>query len=220
MDIKQAMYERHSVRNYKDEPIKENDVKLINNKIDEINKKSGLHFYLVLNEPNCFSGNKTHYGDFSCVKNYIVLTGSKNRSVDVGYYGEELVLYLQSIGINTCWVAVTFNWTKVKRNKDAKRFYLLISIGYGVNNGIKGHSKPLDKLSNITDNSPEWFKKGMEAVALAPSTMHKQQFYFRLNQDNTVTAVPVFGLFYKIDLGIGMYHFEIGAGKDSFKWSK
>jgi len=220
MDIWKVMEERHSVRRYLDKPITEEDRKKIEEKIKEINKKSGLHFYAVYDDPKTFNGDKPHYGEFKCVKNYLVLKGPKNRAIDVGYYGEELIIFLQSIGINTCWVAITYNWFKVKKDNQKYRRYLIISMGYGETQGVKAHSKPLDQLSNITDSSPEWFKNGMKAVELAPSTMHKQQFYFRLNEDNTVTPVLVPGLFYKIDLGLAMYHFEVGAGKENFTWKK
>jgi len=217
MDVWKVMEARHSVRIYKDEKITATDREKIENKLAEINKKSGLHFYACYDDPTVFNGNKAHYGDFKRVKNYIVLKGPKHRAIDVGYYGEELVLFLQEIGINTCWIAITYRWNKVKSHDKYKK-YLLIAMGYGENQGIKGSSKPLEKLSNITNESPDWFRKGMEAVALAPSTMHLQQFYFRLHENNVVEAVLVRGLFCKIDLGIGKYHFEVGAGKDNFTW--
>ena len=51
-----------------------------------------------------------HYGKFSGVQNYIALIGRKNNDLDekIGYYGERLALVAQTLGLNTCWVALTF----------------------------------------------------------------------------------------------------------------
>lgn len=51
------------------------------------------------------------YGKFSGVRNYIACVGPASPDLDekVGYYGEYLVLLAQSLGLNTCWVALTFS---------------------------------------------------------------------------------------------------------------
>ena len=45
-----------------------------------------------------------HYGGFKNVSNYIALIGPKDRELDekCGYFGEKLVLYAQSLGLNSC----------------------------------------------------------------------------------------------------------------------
>ena len=44
------------------------------------------------------------------MKNYIALIGPKGNDLaeKCGYYGEMLVLKAQQLGLNTCWVALTF----------------------------------------------------------------------------------------------------------------
>ena len=59
-----------------------------------------------------------HYGRIQNAKSYIAMIGNKDdKSVDekIGYYGEKLVLKAQEIGLNTCWVAGTFNKKYVKK---------------------------------------------------------------------------------------------------------
>ena len=63
-----------------------------------------------------------HYGKFKNVKNYLILIGKKTKNFSelCGYYGEQLVLYIQSLGLNTCWVALTYK--KIK-----SRYVILIA---------------------------------------------------------------------------------------------
>lgn len=212
MDILQAMNERHSVRRYKDEALTESDVNKLNSFIDDINKESGLSFVLVTNEPKAFTGAMASYGHFSGCTDYIVVFGEKGRDEDVGYFGEKIVLYAQSIGINSCWVALTFSKKSipVKPEKNEK-FYIVISLGYGVHNGRPHKNKPLSQLCSYEGEAPEWFNKGMDAVLTAPTAINQQKFRFQL-KDGKVTAKALMGPCSKIDLGIAKYHFELGSG--------
>ena len=76
----------------------------------------------------------------------------------------------------------------------------------------------MSAVSNVSDNSPEWFKKGVEAALIAPTAVNQQKFKFELN-GNKVSAKPGLGFYSKVDLGIVKYHFEVGAGKENFKWN-
>jgi hypothetical protein len=64
------------VRKYKDEPIPEEILVILRDRIREINEKAGLHIQLVTGEPKAFSGLMA-YGSFSGVKNYLVMVGKK-----------------------------------------------------------------------------------------------------------------------------------------------
>lgn len=60
---------------------------------------------------------------------------------------------------------------------------------------------------------------GVEALLLAPTALNKQAFTVR-GDGNKVYLTCDSGHFAGIDLGIGKYHFEVGAGKDNFEWAK
>ena len=104
-----AMVERHSVRRYTDEPLKQTDIDFLNEKIEEVNRESDLRFQLVTNEPSAFTGLMASYGHFSGCTDYIVAIGPKNKDEEIGYYGEKLVLLAQSIGINSCCFFLVFS---------------------------------------------------------------------------------------------------------------
>ena len=219
MDIVTAMQQRNSVRRYTDEPLINEDVQKINAEISKINLESGLRFELVTNEPEAFTGKMASYGHFSGCTDYIVCLGPKHRDEDIGYFGEKLVLFCQSIGVNSCWVALTFNKNKTKYelNKNEK-FYIVISLGYGVHQGRPHKNKPLEELCSYKGEMSRWFQNAMNGALTAPTAMNQQKFYFELLDDNKVKAKSLFGPYSKMDLGIVKYHFELGAGETEFEW--
>ena len=82
MDIKEAIKERHSVRQFQDIPVTEVDREKLIELIDACNAESGLHIQLILNNPDCFNTFLAHYGKFTNANNYIALVGKGS------YYGE------------------------------------------------------------------------------------------------------------------------------------
>ena len=220
MDLLQAMKERHSVRSYTDKKIEGEVKEDLQKFIEKCNNENGLHMQLVLNEPNAFNGFMAHYGNFKNVKNYIAVVGKKGKSLDekCGYYGEKVVLCAQALGLNTCWVALTYK--KVKNAfeiSDGEKLCLVISIGYGSTQGIPHKSKPKSEAAERTEDVPEWFEKGIDAALLAPTAVNQQKFKFSLSGNN-VSVKAGFAPYSKVDLGIVKYHFELGAGKENFNW--
>lgn len=214
MEILELMKQRHSVRQYKDTVIEPQKRTVLNDLIDEINGETGLHIQIFYDEPKCFDSMMAHYGKFTGVNNYIALVGKKSPELDevLGYYGEKLVLKAQELGLNSCWVAMTHGKSKAKIRKGEKQV-CLISLGYGVTQGVAHKNKPLQEVCNYTADLPEWFLNGMEAALLAPTAMNQQKFFFELLPDSRVNAVCGKGFYTKLDLGIVKYHFEIGAGR-------
>lgn len=220
MNLMDAMKERHSVRSYNEKAI-EGDVKAeLLAFIEQCNKESGLHMQLITNEPQAFSGFMAHYGKFSGVKNYIAMIGKKDNELEekCGYYGEKVVLTAQELGLNTCWVAMTYSKVKTAfRINSGEKLCLVIAIGYGETKGIGHKTKPAEAVMKADGPVPEWFQKGIEAALLAPTAMNQQKFLFTL-KGNSVTAKAGAGFYTKIDLGIAKYHFEAGAGRENFNW--
>lgn len=218
MDIHEAIFARHSVRSYLDRPIEREIVVQLQTIINEINAESGLHIQLKTNEPGGFSGIMAHYGSFSGVQNYIVMAGPGNADRAIGYYGEKLVLAAQMLGLNTCWVALTFNKRKAVYDlADGEKLHLVISLGYGATQGQPHRSKAPAAVSNLTDSSPDWFKRGIEYALLAPTAVNQQKFSFTLSDDRVIVKAGS-GFYTEIDLGIAMYHFDIGSGKTNFEF--
>lgn len=219
-DIDKIIRERHSVRRYTDKEIEGKVLKKLEDLIEECNKESGLNCQLVLNDSDTFERFILHYGKLKNAKNYIALVGKRSRDLDekVGYYGEKLVLEAQELGLNTCWVAGTYRKGLVNAEVGrGEKLVCIIAIGYGVKPGHPRKSKTFEEVSVSTD-VPDWYKNGIEYALLAPTAMNQQKFRFELIGKNIVSCKALFGPMSKIDLGCVKYHFELGAGKENFKW--
>ena len=220
MDVLQAMKERHSVRSYTDRPVEGRIKDDLSSYINDCNRDGQLHIQLVLDEPHAFDGFMAHYGKFSGVRNYIVLVGKKSPDLEerCGYYGEKIVLHAQTLGLNTCWVAMTYSKGKAKFQLNAdEKLCLVIAIGYGKTSGTAHTSKPREAVMRA-NTPPDWFLQGIDAALLAPTAMNQQKFTFTLD-GNKVTAKAGMGFYSKIDLGIAKCHFELGAGAQHFQWA-
>ncbi len=221
-DMMELIKERHSVRQYLDKKIPEDIREQLDTYTDELNAKGNLHMQIIYDEPECFNSRMAHYGKFENAANYIAVVGKKAPNLEelCGYYGELLVLKAQELGLNTCWVALTHGKSKAKIAPEEKEV-IIIALGYGKAQGTARKSKSATDVSNISTDSPEWFKKGVEAALLAPTAINQQKFKFELTDEHTVSAKSeMLGMYLKIDLGIVKCHFEIGAGKENFTWNK
>lgn len=220
MELLEAMCERHSVRQYTSRPIDAEVLRAMQDEIDACNKEGRLHIQLVTNEPKAFDSFMAHYGKFSGVQNYIALIGPKSANLDekCGYYGERLVLKAQQLGLNTCWVAMTYK--KIPgafRVEKGEKLTVVLALGHGETQGVPHKSKDISAVSNFGEHSPLWFKRGVEAALLAPTAMNQQKFSLTLD-GSSVAAKPGTGFYTKVDLGIVKYHFELAAGKENFRW--
>ena len=218
-DIIEAMKQRHAVREYDgDRKIEQEKLDILNERIASINKESGLRIQLVTDEPKAFDGFMAHYGKFSGITNYIALIGKKDSSLNekCGYYGEQLVLLAAQLGLDTCWVAMSY--AKVKNAYDiakGEKLCCVISLGYGKTHGIPHKTKSAQEVAVIKEDTPKWFIDGVNAALLAPTAMNQQKFGFMLDGDKVVAKAGK-GILSDIDLGIVKYHFEIGADRKLF----
>ena len=221
MTIMEAIRQRHSVRQYTDKPLGEDVIRPLEEEIAACNKESGLHIQLVKNEPKAFDSFMAHYGKFGGVTNYIAMIGKKGPDLEeaCGYYGERLVLKAQQLGLNTCWVAMTYSKIRSAFSVgEGEKLCIVISLGYGKTQGVPHKSKAIEKEAKTDGPAPDWFTSGVEAALLAPTAMNQQKFRFTLTDDKVSVRAGV-GFYTKIDLGIVRYHFEAGAGKEHFTWA-
>ena len=227
MTLQEAIEARHSVRAYKNQPLAEDVARRLEKEIAEVNHTGNLHVQLIQNEPKAFQGTLAKYGKFRNVTSYLVMAGKKADDLDerIGYYGEQLVLLAQTLGLNTCWVGLSYRKipdTYVLEVGEVIKAY--IAIGYGETQGVDHKIKNVEQVSNVSDITPSWFKKGVEAALLAPTAVNQQKFSFEFlgmkDGRHQVRAKKGFSMigYTQMDLGIAKYHFEIGAVKDNFDW--
>lgn len=181
MILSEAILARHSVRAYTEQPITGETLATLKQKIENVNTEGNLHVQLVLDEPKAFLCAMAKYGKFRGVKNYLVMAGKKADDLDerVGYYGEQIVLLAQTLGLNTCWVGVSYSKTPGAFVLDeGEKVACVISIGYGETQGVSHKIKSPAEVSNASDITPRWFNEGVKAALLAPTAVNQQKFHF------------------------------------------
>ena len=224
----EAIRQRHSVRQYTDEPISEADRAALREEIERCSAEGGLHMALVCDEPEAFAGGLAHYGSFRGVTDYLVIAGkpAPDLSERAGYYGERVVLLAQKLGLNSCWVALTFKKRLVRKTiAKGDKLAIVVALGHGATQGAPRKSKAADAVSSCPGAAPAWFARGVELALLAPTAMNQQKFRFELLDDGAdegkprVKATAGLGSYADVDLGIAKLHFELGAGAGNFEWA-
>jgi nitroreductase len=213
MDVLESMKARHAVRSYLDKPIEAEKRSALETLVASANKESGLHLQLCFDEPKAFDTFLAHYGHFVGVKNYLALVGPKDQEEAIGYYGEKIVLAAQAMGLNSCWVALTYGKgkTPVKLEKGEK-LHCVIALGYGAVQGFPHKSKDEKGLASFSGDKPAYWDQAIQAIALAPTATNQQKFFLKVENGLPSLSIKGSGFYTKIDLGIVKYHFEAATG--------
>lgn len=220
MTIKEAMEARHTVRRYTDRVLSRGIESQLESRIAENNERYGLGMKLVTENTEAFQ-TVIKLVLARGVRNYIVLAGRAGEDERLGYCGCDVMLYAQTLGLNTWWVGGTYSKKGVRKTAGlSEGQYLagIIAVGYGATQGVPHKSKRAEDISAYRGDVPEWFARGVEAVLLAPTALNKQAFRVT-GEGDTVNMTCDNGIFSGVDLGIGKYHFEEGAGRENFRWA-
>lgn len=219
MNIDEAIRERHTVKIYKKTPIAADVLKQLNERIKALNEGLDVFMSLVTNDSSALNA-AVKITFAKNVNNYIVLSGKNESDLEekLGYGGADIMLFAQTLGLNTWWVSGTFNKGNARERGGIPGSNLIkgiIIIGYGENNGTPHRSKSSIDVSTYSGNPPYWFVKGVGMALLAPTAMNRQGFIIK-GSGNKVSITCDKGPFSNLELGIIKYHFEIGAGRENF----
>ena len=215
MDQMELIRQRHSVRRYLDKPLAED----VRNKLEAFtamcNREAGLHIQLLCNEPAGLGRT------FQNCANYLAFAGPKGPGMEerCGYCGEKILLFAQELGLRSCWAGLSHaRRARAYTLESGEAFVLAAALGYGAEDGKEHKSKAFGEVTKVRGEVPDWFRAGAEAALLAPTAMNRQAFTLELRSDGSVRLRYALGPFSQVDLGIVRYHFEIGAGKENFRW--
>lgn len=241
MEIQLKWYDsiekRTSRRSYIDKEIGENDLNKIYFLIDSINKEYNLNIQFVKDGKKAFKGLGKTYGMLNGVKSFIALVGNKNIpniESKMGYLGEALVLECTSLELGTCWVGGTYDKNYAEKSidiKDNEKLYCVITVGHvkdekGLREKMlssigKKRKSFEENLIAYNTSYPNWVECGINSVIKAPSALNKQPWQYEY-KDGFIKAkaINLKHGYEKIDLGISMLHFQLGALKCGYdgKW--
>lgn len=209
----ELMRERHSVRQYTDEPVGAEARSALEAEVARLNEEGGLHMQLLFDEPRCFGAGMAHYGKFGGVASYLAIVGRNARDLDerAGYYGERVVILAQALGLNSCWVGMTHGASKARVER-GERQPIIIALGHGATQGTPHRSRPKAELCEVTGVEPAWFARGMEAAMLAPTAVNQQKFLIAWDGERLTARLAGRGFFDRVDLGIVKSDFELASG--------
>ena len=155
----------------------------------------------------------------------------------LGFLGELIVLYAESIGIRTCWMG-HYNKKQVHKivygdnpQRNDSQLYCIILLGY-----IPDKAGVLDRISkrrfskknrtiesflhqdSIT-NFPEFIKYALSLSSKAPSAMNTQKWYYHVSKTESGYAIELGKIkgyrhfkwpYYDIDVGTAAAHLWLG----------
>lgn len=124
-----------------------------------LNKKFSVSMKLMINDNHAVGG-IVKLLLAKGVRNYIILAGNEEENLDkkLGYTGADIMLYAQTLGLNSWWVGGTFN-RGVAKFVNNKKVIGIIAIGYGQTQGVPHKSKTKNEVSSYDGEEPLWFKK-------------------------------------------------------------
>lgn len=205
----------------------------------------GLKFVPYFEDDGPFSKFTQSYGMFKGVRNYFVCvidTSSPDVEERAGFFGEQLVLKCQSLGLGSCFVGGTYDREAVDvQLRAGEKVLFLITFGYSstrLKPGLTGrlimglthkNRKPGDyyydsrrstlSLEEASEKYP-YLRAGLEAIGCAPSALAKRPMRLWVDEDMRLRAsVPDMKGYNSIDMGIAKYNFCIAAGQDTGEWT-
>ena len=214
MDVLDLIRGRHSVREYLDKPIEEDKKKILDDYTALLNAKYGTSAVIVYDDENGFKNAGKSYGNFCNCKNYIVLIGPDAETC--GYVGELIVLKAQSLGLNTCFVALTYKKSAVKKSvtlKKGEKIQCSVALGYGKTQGHERKSKTKEEVFTSDGTEPDNIDSIIEACLLAPTAVNQQKFAIVCKNGEISAFRSGFGFYADFDLGIIKSHIDLMIGK-------
>lgn len=209
-ELIKAISYRHVVRKYLKKEVGVKIQEQLLKRIKELNHNYHQNIKLVLNR----SDGLNLFGRMVLGKNannYLVLAGDNPEKL--GYCGADLMLYLQTLGLNSWFVGATFNKAKLEA-KDGSVSGIIV-FGYGKDNGHLHKMKAFNEV-NHAQTYPSWYEEGVKAALKAPTALNMQNFYF--DYDNGQVELGVKKTPYaQVEAGILTYFFELVTNKSVAK---
>ena len=232
-----AIKVRNSRRTFQERKIKDITFDKLEKFISELNQ-SLTASRAVLFRSGCneiLKGVVGSYGIISGANAYLAFIGNKNESnfqAQTGYLGEAVILEATHLELDSCWIGGFFkkeDLTNQLNLAEQEEILAIAPIGHAdskkslkekfiklVSFGNKRKEVNELCLDGFKSSWPGWIRTGIKAARLAPSAMNRQPWRFSAPDNMKVKIMSTkgegkFGVDKKLDCGIAMLHFEVGA---------
>jgi len=240
-DLKGLILARKSVRTYSGKPLTDEQIWQIKSFINSPDNKKGIfgsvRFELLENKNDSVFG---AYGDITGAPYYVIVItqNNKNALLDAGYTFERLVLFVESMGLHSCWLAATsFNRNEAELRVGLNEGEIIAAISpIGEKAEKQSDVEILDRLKLKSDSRLEFdtlfadaqtggkindpaVREIFRMVRMAPSALNNQPW--RVVIDEGVAHFYVIRKFFlhlkydfqMLDLGAAVYHYCTSANK-------
>lgn len=210
MDLANQIYVRKSCRNYLDEEIDLDSIKEFVSNAEVLTPDMNFTYEILEREEVNL---KTRWN----APYYLALYSDKkeNYGVNLGFVFQQVSLYMQSIGIGSCWVGMG---TIKEKNPE-----FVILIAFGKSNDLTREISKFKRksLSDISDSQDE----KLEPARLAPSAINTQPWYFKHTDEgydvfkvkHNFVKRKILGKWNDIDIGIALAHMYV-TNPDTFNF--
>lgn len=230
----EAADRRRSRRSFSGEPLRAEDLEALRHAAAAIRPHPDARVIIATDVPEqVFRGVAGSYGRITGASSIMLFAGataSPAALTAVGYTGEAAILEATALGLATCWVAGLFNNRIARSVAEVSNHESIVSITpvgrpapnvtrterivYGMRKP-KGR-KPIETIAPGSGSSdwPAWARRGVEAAHIAPSAYNRQPWRFRVENESVVvsfTGPDTVFVSKRVDCGIAMLHFELGA---------
>lgn len=222
MDLKEMIYKRKSTRNFYPKEVDKIYLRKIEEFIENLevlNSNIKVHSEIVGNDrvKGILPWRAPHYiAIFSEEK--------ENYLTNVGFMYQQLDLYIQSLGLGTCWLGMGKYDSNYVDSKSEEKFVIMIAFGKSDGELYRKDKSEFKRkqLSEISDRIDE----ELEFARLSPSAINSQPWYFVHGENDDFhvyceNSNPIRGLaigrFNKIDMGIVLAHMYI-ANINTFEY--
>jgi hypothetical protein len=231
LNLVQAIDHRTSKRIFKKQSVPSDLLNEISLLINKYNNESKLNIHMIDNAEKAFKSFLISYGKFKGIKNAIALVANRdldNYQEKAGFFGEQLLLRMVAMGLDTCWVGVNFNRkSEIFTVGENEELVAVIVFGYAEDLPTKFEDEKYDithrstlTIEAMTINDqilPYNVEEGIVAILKAPSAKNKQPV--RVEYKNKLLKLmvdpkPIDNL---IELGIAKAHYCIVNG-GHFDW--
>ncbi len=223
MNLEETIYKRQSVRAYKKETLTN----------DELNNlKTFIEKAARLNDSISWSYDIVSADKIKTILNwraphYLLLFSEEkeNYKQNIGFIFQQVDLYLQSMGIGSCWLGMISPNGNYKQKDDTQKYVIGISFGKAEGQLYRQDLKEFNRkdMSVITDKNDE----RLRAIQYAPSATNSQPWYITHNSDGSYNIYrqklglirrKTLGRWNEIDIGIGLAHLYV-ENRSTFNFS-
>ncbi len=222
MNIFEAIFNRRSVRKYVMEPLEADILEKLRKMIDNVSALDDscrVEFEIFENlgkksqAKGLLKADAPYYLIVYCEE-------APNAWRSAGYAAEQLVLYLTTKEIGTCYLGSAKIGPK---EKNGLKQFLVISFGRAEGTLYRdmeeAHRQPLASLCTYKDEPGENLKRILKAARMAPSSMNTQPWRFIVYSDRVYVfmkkeALPqpkIFASMRHFDMGIMLCHIMLAA---------